>query len=170
DRDHHHRRGRGLAMHSRDILSERVTNNYLLERRVLFTKSQSARAETADRSCRHLDDPCRLVVDSEFGVNGASHKAHRLTSGFGGRSYGRLSLARKTRRRDVDGLFKERAVERVGLVEDRQHLEPSRGQQALERDLVARDELFEKNFSGRLAAASCYVLALENLFKSSACR
>src|SRR5262249_58101545 len=118
----------------------------------------------------HLNDPRSLVVDSELGVNGTSHEAHRLTSCFGGRSYDRLSLARKPRRRDVDGLFKERTVERVRLVEDRQHLEPSRGQQALERDLVARDKLFEKNFSGRLAAASCYVLPLENLFKSSACR
>src|ERR1700728_2925554 len=53
-----------------------------------------------------------------------------------------LRFAGLTRRRDVDGLLEERAVERIRLVEKRQHAEFSLGEDAFERELAAFNEGF----------------------------
>ena len=50
---------------------------------------------------------------------------------------------REARRRDVDRLLEVRTLERVGLVEHREHLERAVAQQPLERDLDARDVLLD---------------------------
>src|ERR1700737_521155 len=42
--------------------------------------------------------------------------------------------------RDIDGLLEEGSVERIGLVEDGQHLELAVAKQGLDRQLVAGDE------------------------------
>ena len=63
-----------------------------------------------------------------------------------------LRLPREPRRRHVDGLLEERAVERVRLVEERERLEPARHEEPLERDLAAGDELLDEQRAGGLAA------------------
>ena len=59
---------------------------------------------------------------------------------------GGLSSARQPGRRDVDRLLEEGAVERVGLVEEREHLELAVGQQALQRDLAPGDEVLDQEW------------------------
>ena len=62
---------------------------------------------------------------------------HRPADTFGD---ARLGGPAEPARGDVDALLEVRAVERVGLVEERQHLEPAVGEQALDRDLRPGDE------------------------------
>ncbi len=54
------------------------------------------------------------------------------------------SLRPSVGRRDVQGFLEERAVERVGLVEERQDVQRPVLQQTLERELAARDEAFHQ--------------------------
>ena len=49
-----------------------------------------------------------------------------------------------TGRRDVDRLFEVRADQRVGFVEDREHLERAVAQQAFDRDLLSGDVLLDQ--------------------------
>ena len=61
----------------------------------------------------------------------------------------RLLLTQKTRGRDVNRLLEEGAVERVGLIEDGQHLELATKQESLDRDLFARDEILDQHRATR---------------------
>ena len=45
---------------------------------------------------------------------------------------------------DIDGLFKKRAIQGIGLVKNCQHLELTIGKQALDRDLKAWDKIFDQ--------------------------
>ena len=53
-------------------------------------------------------------------------------------------VGRQARGRDVDRLLEEGAVERVGLVEERQHVQLAVGQQPLQRHLEAGDERLDQ--------------------------
>ena len=80
-------------------------------------------------------------------------EAERPRGLLGARRDGRLRGVRQTRRRDVDRLLEERAVQGVWLVEQRQHVQPARHEQALERDFRAGHEVFNQELFGPLAAA-----------------
>ena len=56
-----------------------------------------------------------------------------------------LDRHRLARRGDVDRLLEERAVERVGLVEDGQHLEGPGHQEGLDGDFGAGDEALDQH-------------------------
>ncbi len=56
------------------------------------------------------------------------------------------------RRRDVERLFEERTVERVGLVEHRQHVQRAVFEHALERHLESRHESLDLDQAGRRIA------------------
>ena len=64
----------------------------------------------------------------------------------------RLRGVAARRRGDVEGLFEERAVERIGLVEHRQHVQRAVHQDALERDLESRHESLDLDQVGRRIA------------------
>ena len=70
--------------------------------------------------------------------HGGRRRRHR--GGQRGLDQGRLAG-----RGDIDRLFEERAVERVGLVEDRQHLEDPAHQEGLDRDFGAGDEALDQD-------------------------
>ena len=57
----------------------------------------------------------------------------------------------QARRRRVDGLLEERALERVGLVEQRKDIEVAVDEQALERDFDARNITLDQNLAHGLA-------------------
>ena len=64
-----------------------------------------------------------------------------------------LERGRVARRRDVNGLLEVRAVERVRLVEQREHLERAAAQEPLERDLRAGHERLDEHLARLLLAA-----------------
>jgi hypothetical protein len=71
------------------------------------------------------------------------------------RRAGRLALdrgeqvVRQPRRRDVDRLLEVGPVERIGLVEDREHVEPAVAHQRLDRHLGAGHEALDQKALGR---------------------
>ena len=105
---------------------------------------EQPRAVAPDGAAGDLDDPRIAVVDAQLGV----HRA--LGQAVGGASCAyplgreRLDRFRQPRRRDVDRLFEEGAVERVRLVEDREHGQRSARQHAFEGDLRPRDERLDE--------------------------
>ena len=114
---------------------------------------EQPRAVASDGAAGDLDDPRIAVVDAQLGVHralgqavGGASCAHPL-----GRE--RLDRFRQPRRRDVDRLFEEGTVERIRLVEDREHGQRPARQHAFEGDLRPRDErLDEKRAVLRRAA------------------
>src|SRR5919108_4044457 len=56
-----------------------------------------------------------------------------------------LYRGREARWRDVDRLLKKRAVQRVGLVEERQHAQLAVGDEALQGHLSPWDEAFDED-------------------------
>ncbi len=127
---------------------DRVPEDHLLEADAR-AEAQRARAQPADRPRRDLDDrhlvaECGLV-DSDFRVDrslGEPDRASRPFARAGDEVEGRR---REARRRHVDGLLEVRALERVGLVEDRQDLELPVPEQPFERDLDARHVLLDED-------------------------
>ena len=93
-----------------------------------------------DGARRGLQQPCLSRVPPELRMHGPRDKTegrHRLADALGDAYLGDPA---ETARGDVDALLEERTVKRIGLVEDRQHLEPAVEQQPLQRDLRPRDE------------------------------
>ena len=72
-------------------------------------------------------------------------EAQRTSRSRRGLANPRLLLGRKARGRHIDRLLEERAIQWVGLVEDGQHLELATSEQPLDRDLLARDEVFDQH-------------------------
>ena len=131
--------------------AERVAHDDVLQRKARF-KAQTSRAQPSDRAGRHLDEDGPVVAGgpAQLGVNRAGLEAERARRR--GHAFGEAALigGRQPRRRDVDGLLERRPVERVGLVEQRQHLKGAAGQDALERELRPGDERFHQQLPGRL--------------------
>src|ERR1700678_1343542 len=73
-------------------------------------------------------------------MDGAVRQAKSLHRGLGGSHDGVLRGRIFARRRNVEGLFEEWAVQRIGLVEQRKHAELAVRQDAFERELAAFDE------------------------------
>src|SRR5580704_19693947 len=64
----------------------------------------------------------------------------------------RLDTSQEGRGSNVDGLFKERTVERIGLVEQRQHAQRAVMEQPFDRELAAGDEALDQDPVVRLVA------------------
>ena len=63
-----------------------------------------------------------------------------------------LLRIRRRRRRDVDRLFEERAVERIGFVENREHAQRAVVHQRFDRVLASRNEGFDERRVVRVVA------------------
>ena len=68
-----------------------------------------------------------------------------------------LRVVGRRRRREVDGLFEEWPVERIGLVEDREQLQGAVVHQPFERELAALDEPLDQRDVARLVALGPHV-------------
>ena len=85
-------------------------------------KRSDPRAQPADRPGRHLQHVDAVRIDAALRVHGAVRRPSaepRAAPHRGSPAPAPL----KSRRRDVDALFEERTVERIGLVEDRERAE-----------------------------------------------
>jgi hypothetical protein len=85
-----------------------------------------------------IHTPRPLVL--HFGVHGTVRQAERGHGPPGRRDDLRLRRSTLTRRCDVQRLFKERAVKRIGFVEQRQRPQNAAGDDPFERELAAGDE------------------------------
>ena len=125
DREHHHPRGLGFPARPVEPGTDGVAQNNLFQA-YPCPETQRSGAQTADRAGRYLDDHDPSIgSDPQFGMDRAfpqSQGSGRL--GHRGRQRG-LDQGRLAGGGDIDGLLEEGAIERVGLVEDRQHLEAS---------------------------------------------
>src|SRR3954447_14583896 len=59
-----------------------------------------------------------------------------------------LHILGESRRCDIDRLLKERAIERIRLVKQREHLEAAMVEESFKRNLEARDEILDQESLG----------------------
>ena len=145
-----------LAAPRAGIFAERVPKEELLEGdcglriadcglTAIADEAQRARAQAADRArgdFEHEARPPSLTRHSAWTgpwcrPMAFAARVDRLDDSI-------LDLRRRRRRRDVDRLFEERAVERFGLVEDRQDVQRAVVQQRLDRVLASGDEALRR--------------------------
>ena len=142
---HHHPRRLGLPAQPVEAGAHGVAHDDLFEADP-GPEAQRPGAQTADGTGRHLDDHQSTVgADPHFGMDRALPQPHggrrrRHRGGQRGQHRGRLAG-----RGDIDRLLEEGTVERVGLVEDRQHLEDPVHQEGLDRHLGAGDEALDQD-------------------------
>ena len=106
-------------------------------------------AEAANRARRQLDNgEFAREADTQLGVD----RSLLQPEGPGGIGHGPFeggeSLRRMSGRRDVDGLLKERTVERVGFVEDGEDVEGATVEEAFDGDFHSPDELLDEQRLG----------------------
>jgi RNA polymerase sigma factor (sigma-70 family) len=127
-----------------------VAQNHLLKADA-GPEAQGARAQAADRPGRQLEDAHPLAVHAQLGVDRSlpqpqrtrRPRSDRLDLGQDGRG--------QPRRRDVQRLLEVRPFQRLGLVEDREHLQAPAAQQPLDRHLLAGEvALQQQRRPGRL--------------------
>ena len=102
------------------------------------------RAQAADGPRRRFQHPGALAVVAQFGMcTGPWCRPSACTARAVVSSSASCTAARLARRRHVDGLFEERALQRIGLVEDRQRLEIRRAvTRPFDGELAAFDVAF----------------------------
>src|ERR1700686_123473 len=110
-------------------------------------ESKCPRAESTDGARGDLEHPDASVVQPELGVDRAVRQAKRASSPRGGRDDLSLPVRWKARWCDIDRLLEEGAVQRIGFVEDGQHLELAPAKQRLDRHLLPRDEALHQDGS-----------------------
>jgi hypothetical protein len=108
-----------------------------------FQSGQHARAQSADGPRGHFEHPDARGFTRISAWMGPCVRP----SAFGWRLRVVRTMARCVsrifaRRRDVDGLFEERTIERIGLVEKREHAELAMRENAFQREFAAFDEGF----------------------------
>ena len=121
---------------------------------------QGAAAETTDAAGRDLEHARSVRREPKLGVNGSFAQSERRAAVRNGSGDRVLQRRRMTRGRDVERLLEKRPVERIGLVEEREHVEMTAHQQALERDLGSGDELLDQH------AAEIGIAALRHVRRS----
>src|SRR5712691_2377672 len=160
NRDHHHPGCGALAMPRPGFITERVTQQQFLQRDLGFgiwdsnpeprvpnsgaREAKTAGAEAANWTRGDFEDEDTIRVDAALAVDGAVIQADRLCRLRDGVPDGALVGVGGGTRRHVDCFLEERTVERVGFVEDRQHMKGAVVHQAFERVLAARDERFDE--------------------------
>ena len=106
-------------------------------------EAQRLRAQPADRPRRHFEHVHALAVDAALGVHRTVMQPERLRRARHRRRDLRLDPGVHLRRRHVNRFLEERAVERIGLVEDRERPQRAVLEQALERELGAGNVLLD---------------------------
>src|SRR5436309_4385455 len=127
DRDHHDARRTALALERLQRAAEGVADDQLLEAQA-GSEAKRARAQPADRARGDLQDEGPALVEAQLGVDRSLREAEGSAGVAGHRGDAGLRRLGQPRRRDVDRLLEERAVEWVGLVEERQDVERSADQ------------------------------------------
>src|SRR3954469_13578538 len=148
-RQHHHAGGHVLAAHVVEREAESVPQDQLLERHA-EAEPEAARAEPADRARGELEHP-RRRAEAQLRVDRAFGEAERPRRVAGQAMDLFDDLWRLARRSDVDRLLEVGAVERVWLVEDREHLEPAVLEQPFDRHLVALGEALHEELGALVA-------------------
>jgi hypothetical protein len=124
------------------LAAEGMAQDQLLQRHAERMREHRP-AQAADRARRDLEQPDAAIVNPELGV----HRPVRKTGGAAGAlDFARgstLYARRQLRGGDEDRLLEIRAVERIGLVEQREHPQAAVHQQPFERVLAARNEAFD---------------------------
>ena len=134
----------------RRIFAEGVTQQQLLQRdcglRIADCglKAEGARAQAADRARGDFEDKDAVRVDAALGVDRTVMEAQRSRRARHAVDDGALRVGVRGRRRQVDRFLEERAVERIGLVEDRQHLEGAAMHHPFESVFAAGNEPFDE--------------------------
>jgi hypothetical protein len=127
-----------------------VANHHVLQRKAGF-KSQTSSAETPRIGRAAISISTRAAVGvapAELGVDGPRLEAEGARRRRHGVGHASLVGRRPARRRDVDGFLERRSVQRIGLVEQRQHVQRAAGEDAFERQLGAGDERFDQDEGG----------------------
>ena len=125
------------------------------------TTSSSEKPDSKRRLRAHSPPIGRAAISMSTGLSSPGVQRSSAWTGPVSRPSARAAAAapsasagligrRQPRRRDVDGLLEGRPVERVGLVEQRQHLKGAARQDALQRELRPGDERFDEQLPGRL--------------------
>ena len=137
NRNHHDAGRRGIDGDAAHVLTYRVAqNDFLL---VL----QHLRTEAANGARRHFKNPRASLVVSQLDMHWAVSQVQCV--------YGPLRSGQKlllyfgglARRGCVDGLLEKRTVERIWLIEDRQHAQAAVGYDAFEREFAAFDKALD---------------------------
>src|SRR6267378_2570178 len=83
----------------------------------------------------------------------ALRQPHCASRRCGRLDYLPLDMSLETRRRHVDGLLEEGTVERIGLIEDREHSKAPVCDQSFDRHLKPRDEFLNERFARESASS-----------------
>ncbi len=140
------------------IFAKRVTKEELLERHCglriadcgLRLEAQRARTQAADRPGGDFEHEDAFSVHPALGVDRTVAQAERGGGAADTADDGALHVVGCGRGREIDRLLEERAVQRIGLVEDRERVQPAAGQQPFERVLTAGNESFDERRRVRL--------------------
>ncbi len=149
DREHHDAGRRPLAGMVAEREAERVAQDDLLQADA-GAEAQRPGAQAADRAGRQLEHPDAVAVQPQLGVHGALAQAQRRRGGGRRRLDAAQPVGGEARRRHVDRLLEVRPLERVGLVEDGQHLGLALAQERLDRHLGARRVGLGQDRAGRV--------------------
>ena len=132
----------------------------LLERRLPHPASRLPRPESQrrtapspDRPGGELDQPWATLVPAQLDVHRAFDQTEGVSRILRTACERVLGGLRQARRRDVDRFFEKGAVERVGLVEEGEHVESTRHEQSLERHFRPGDEVLHQELPGGLTAS-----------------
>src|SRR3989449_10412477 len=115
-----------------------------LPRRIPALEPQRPATPPSDGPRGELDQPSPPIVVADFRVDRSVPEPERVDRRLRTRRDFLLGRPREARRRDVDRFLEKRAVQRVGLVEDREH--PQRGlrHEPFHRDLPPRPEFLDE--------------------------
>ena len=98
---------------------------------------QDARAQPTDGPAGDFNDPGFAVMDPQFGVDRPLRESHGRGSPLDGVGRGLLRFRGQARRRHVNRLLEIGSFQRIGLVEQREHVQAAAAQQALQGHLHA---------------------------------
>ena len=150
DRQHQDSRGGALAR-QRGSAAQGVEEEELLQGDA-HAEAERPAAQAADRSRGHLQGPRPVRRQPKLRVDGAVGQSQSARCARRRLRHGTLQLLRMARRGHVEGLFEVRAVEWVGLVEQRQHPQRAAREQAFQRHFRTRQELLDQH-PGKLRVA-----------------
>src|SRR5215813_4014738 len=97
-----------------------MSQDQLFERHAAV-ESQRARTQSTYGARGNFDDPGTLAINSELGVDRTASQPHRANCRLRRLRDLRLYFVRQSRWSHINRFFKEWSVERIRLIEDREH-------------------------------------------------
>ncbi len=150
DGEHQDTGCRSRRLDYRGRKSEGAAQDHDFERFAQQTKAERSATQASDAAGRQLDEIATAIgVDPHLSMNWT----HDETDGGDSFLYEMhcpfLNIDRMAGRGYVEGLFKERALQRIGFIDDRQQLHPVGAKQALDDNFCTRDVLLNQQLLGR---------------------